>query len=95
MKHIVVDRRDLIWAGAFGYADLEQRRPPTPATAYHLFSGTKLYTATAVMQLVEAGELALDEPVGKYLTGLNGAGQVTLKQLLSHTSAQFRKKWGD
>ena len=47
------------------------------------------------MQLVEAGELALDEPVGNYLTGLKGAGQVTIKQLLSHTSAQFRKKWGD
>lgn len=82
----VVDREGIIWAGAFGYADLQQRRPPTPATAYHLFSGTKLYTATAVMQLVEGGALALDAPVSHYLTGLNGVGQVTLKQLLSHTS---------
>ncbi len=83
---VVMDRNGIISAGAFGYADLQQRRPPTPQTAYHLFSGTKLYTATAVMQLIEAGKLTLDDPLGKHLPGLGRAEKITIKQLLSHTS---------
>lgn len=82
----MVDRGGVLQSGAFGYADIPQRRTATPMTAYHLFSGTKLYTATAVMQLVEAGKLALDEPLAKYMAGLNEAGNVTIRQLLSHTS---------
>ena len=83
---VIVDRNGVVSSGAFGYADLQQRRPPTPQTAYHLFSGTKLYTATAVMQLVEAGKLTLDDPLGKHIPGLGRAGHITIKQLLSHTS---------
>ncbi len=83
---VVVDRHGIILSGAFGYADLRQQRPPTPHTAYHLFSGTKLYTATAVMQLVEAGKLRLDDPAGNYVVGLGAAGKITIKQLLTHTS---------
>lgn len=83
---VVVDRTGIISSGAFGYADLQQQRLATIQTAYHLFSGTKLYTATAVMQLVEAGKLSLADPVGQYLPGLGQADQVTIKQLLSHTS---------
>ncbi|HXV42128.1 MAG TPA: serine hydrolase domain-containing protein [Anaerolineae bacterium] len=83
---VIVDRSDIISSGAFGYADIQQRRLATPKTAYHLFSGTKLYTATAVMQLVEAGKLTLDDPLSKYITGLGRAENITIKQLLSHTS---------
>jgi CubicO group peptidase (beta-lactamase class C family) len=83
---VVVDRHGITSSGAFGYADLHQQRPPTPNTAYHLFSGTKLYTATAAVQLVEAGKLTLDDPVGKYFAGLGSAGKVTIQQLLTHTS---------
>lgn len=83
---VVVDRNGIISSGAFGYANLQQRRPPTPETAYHLFSGTKLYTATAVMQLVDAGKLTLDDPLGKHIAGLGPAENITIKQLLSHTS---------
>lgn len=83
---VIVDRAGIISSGAFGYADLQQQRPATPNTAYHLFSGTKLYTATAVMQLVEAGKLSLDDPVGNHIPGLGQAGTITIKQLLSHTS---------
>jgi D-alanyl-D-alanine carboxypeptidase len=83
---VIVDHGGIISSGAFGYADIQQRRLVTPQTAYHLFSGTKLYTATAVMQLVEAGQLALDDTLGKHIAGLGRAENVTIKQLLSHTS---------
>lgn len=83
---VIVDRSGIISSGAFGYADLQQRRLATPKTAYHLFSGTKLYTATAVMQLVEAGKLSLDDCLGKHIPGLGRVEHITLKQLLTHTS---------
>jgi CubicO group peptidase (beta-lactamase class C family) len=83
---VIVDRNGIISSSAFGYADLQQQRPPTPKTAYHLFSGTKLYTATAVMQLVEAVKLTLDDPLGKHIAGLGRAENISIKQLLSHTS---------
>lgn len=82
----VVDRKGLISSGAFGYANLQQRRPATPQTAYHLFSGTKLYTATAVMQLVETGKLSLDDSPDKHIPGLRQVENITIRQLLSHTS---------
>jgi CubicO group peptidase (beta-lactamase class C family) len=82
----VVDRDGVRWSAAFGYADLRKRRPATSGTAYHLFSGTKLYTATAVMQLVEAGKLTLEDPLGKHLPVPQSAAGITIRQLLSHTS---------
>jgi D-alanyl-D-alanine carboxypeptidase len=82
----VVSREGATWAEGFGYADLRTKRAATPRTAYHLFSGTKLYTATAVMQLVEARKLGLDDPVAAIIPEWAGAGAVTIRQLLTHTS---------
>jgi CubicO group peptidase (beta-lactamase class C family) len=57
-------------------------------TLYDLASITKLFTATAVMRLVEQGRLALDEPVARWLPDFAGGGKadVTLRELLTHTS---------
>jgi CubicO group peptidase (beta-lactamase class C family) len=85
---VVVSPAGIIASGAAGLADLAPSRPSTVKTAYHLFSATKLYTATAVMQLVEAGRLGLDDPFTRHLpecrsSALDG---ITVKHLLSHTS---------
>jgi CubicO group peptidase (beta-lactamase class C family) len=60
----------------------------TPETCYPWFSATKLFTATAVLQLVEARKLSLDEPVAQCLSDLPiaDAAPITPRQLLSHTS---------
>ena len=63
----VVRDQDVIWSGGYGLADLASRRPATPSTLYRIGSVSKLFTATAVMQLRDAGKLALDDPVAKYL----------------------------
>lgn len=71
--------------------------PMTPDTPFHYASVTKLYTAAVVMQLVERGDVALDQPMERYLphgfaTGLHRlrevdySGTVTVRNLLSHTS---------
>lgn len=85
---VVVNRDGILAAEAFGYASLTQARLATPHTAYHLFSATKLYTATACMQLVEQGKLQLTEAVAdvlpEYRDKLSSA--LTVQHLLSHTS---------
>ena len=43
------------------------KRPMTPATKFRMASHSKLFTATAIMQLREQGKLRLDDPVSKYL----------------------------
>ncbi len=60
----------------------------TPDTPFLTGSISKSFTALAVMQLVEAGEVDLDVEVSQYLDGFSGrpAGAITIRQLLSHTS---------
>ncbi len=82
----LVDRTGPLWSNAFGIADLRTRRPAAADTVYHLFSGTKLFTATAVLQLAEGGALALDDPVTKLLPELEATRNITLLHLLSHQS---------
>jgi hypothetical protein len=47
----IVDESGVQWAQGFGLADLRSEMPATPDTVYHLFSGTKLFTAVATLQL--------------------------------------------
>jgi D-alanyl-D-alanine carboxypeptidase len=69
-------------------ADLAQKRPATSETVYHLFSATKLYTATAIMQLIEAGKLILDTGFTQILPEYRSKtlDPITVRHLLSHTS---------
>jgi CubicO group peptidase (beta-lactamase class C family) len=82
----LVTRAGAVWSEGFGFADLKTRRPAEPRTVYHLFSGTKLFTATAVVQLAERGELSLDDQVARFLPELSAAGDITIRDLLSHRS---------
>jgi len=60
----------------------------TADTPFPIGSVTKSFTALAIMQLVEAGKLALDDPVSAHIAAFAGrsAGEITLRQLLNHTS---------
>jgi D-alanyl-D-alanine carboxypeptidase len=82
----LVDPSGVAWAGGVGLADLRARRPASATTVYHLFSGTKLFTATAVLRLAEEGRLRLDESVASYVADASGVQRVTLLHLLSHRS---------
>ena len=58
----IVYDQDLIWAKGYGLADVEAKRAATPATVYRIASITKLFTATALMQLRDQGKLRLRPP---------------------------------
>ncbi len=73
----------------FGNADRARNRPVTADAIFNLGSVGKLFATTLLAQAVKRGELALDDPVAKYVTQLqHGADirRVTLGQLASHTS---------
>lgn len=63
----IIFDQEVIWSKGFGYADLEKKTPSTPQTLYRVGSITKLFTATMLMQLRDAGKLQLDDPIEKYL----------------------------
>ncbi|ABM80879.1 serine hydrolase [Hyperthermus butylicus] len=85
---LAVNANNDIYARGFGYRSLEKGLPATPDTIYCIASITKPITAVAVMQLVEAGKLSLDDPADKYLpVELRVRGEpVRIWHLLSHTS---------
>ena len=73
----------------FGTADRASNRPVTADDIFNLASVGKVFATTLLAQAVKQGELALDDPVAKYVTKLQQGGdirRVTLGQLASHTS---------
>ncbi len=74
-----------------GFGEAFQGRPITPQTPFLLASLTKSFTALAILQLVEAGKVALDAPVQRYLPWFRLADpaastRITVRQLLNMTS---------
>lgn len=88
----IVDDKGLIWAQGFGYADKENNIPATPQTVYRVASISKLFTATAIMQLAEQGRINIDEPLTTYLpefsikTRFPGGSRITPRNLMTHHS---------
>jgi len=100
----VVHDQQLVWSKGFGYADLASKSPITAATRFRMASHSKLFTATAIMQLRDAGKLRLDDPVAKYLTWFTPAPAeaddpgITIEELLTHSSGLSREAgshWSD
>lgn len=93
----VVSDQDLVWAKGFGYANVQAKLPMTPATKFRMASHSKLFTATAIMQLREDGKLRLDDPVVNYLPWFKAKpagdddGVITIEELLSHSSGLQRE----
>jgi len=88
---LAIARGDVVvWEAGFGYADIGARRPMTPETVFRSGSMAKVYTATAVMQLVETGLVELDGTVSDYVgfPVVNPLGErdVTVDDLLTHRS---------
>jgi len=87
----------LSWSGAAGIGSQNGQVPMAKDTPIYIASITKLYTATVIMRLYEKGALSLDDPISKYLPerlirgihiykGKDYSHEITIKQLLSHTS---------
>ena len=94
----VVKDGKLFFAKGYGSADLGNKIPVDPEqTIFHVGSVGKLFTWTAVMQLVEQGKLDLDEDINDYLDFRipdTYPQPITLRHLMTHTSG-FEDRWLD
>jgi len=87
MSVVVVKGRDTLLTKGYGMADIENDVAATPLTVYRIGSITKQFTSAAVMQLVEAGKINLDDDITKYLPNAPTHGRkVLVRHLLNHTS---------
>ncbi len=82
----VVQDGKIAYVQAYGAAHLDPQTAATPAMRYSIGSISKQFTAAAILMLAEEGKLSLDDPVSKYVSGLTDGSQVTIRDLLSHTS---------
>ncbi|WP_257666034.1 serine hydrolase domain-containing protein [Parapedobacter tibetensis] len=103
LAYAVVYRGDVVHMGTFGHTDIQQQFPVTPHSVFRIASMTKSFVAAAILQLRDAGQLRLDDPVTQYIPELGNqwllttdAPEISIRHLLTH-SAGFPEDnpWGD
>jgi hypothetical protein len=98
---LVAHKGEIVFREAFGYADIESKRPFTKDELVPIASVSKPFMASVLMVLVEQGKVKLEDPVEKYLPEFKGkrvegsqspARQMTIRHLLSHTAGFWGNK---
>lgn len=82
----IVKDGKIVFVKGYGNGRLDPPMPANPQMRYSIGSISKQFTAAAVLMLQEQGKISLDDPVSKYFPDLTRAGEVTIRELLSHTS---------
>jgi CubicO group peptidase (beta-lactamase class C family) len=82
----VVQDGKIAFVQAYGLARLAPKLPATTAMEFPIGSVSKQFTAALILLLQQDGKLSLDDHVGKFLPELTQANDVTIRQILSHTS---------
>jgi CubicO group peptidase (beta-lactamase class C family) len=88
----VVQHGKLVYTHAYGKARLDPPLDATPEMRYSIGSISKQFTAAAILLLEQEKKLSLDDTVGKYVPGLTRGDEVTIRQILSHTSG-YQDYW--
>ncbi|GLC26839.1 serine hydrolase domain-containing protein [Roseisolibacter agri] len=99
---IIVDGR-LVHVGTAGLRELSSRSPVDTGTVFRIASMTKSFTALSILQLRDAGKLALDDPAERYVPELKGlryptadSPKLTIRHLLTHSEGfPEDNPWGD
>lgn len=82
---LVVDKGNVVYERSVGYANYTAKTPNTMNITFPIASISKIFTATAILQLKEQGLLNITDPVCKYLPAFPYP-DVTIRHVLSHTS---------
>lgn len=86
IQYLALDARKILHRYEGGLADIRSHVRMNPTTTLMAYSMSKTITAAAVLQLVEAHQIRLDDPMTRYLGTTPYGPEVTIRQLLSHTS---------
>ncbi len=76
----------IVFQKSYGMADRARRQPNTLQTEFRVGSLSKMFTATAILQLEEEGKLSLTDPVAQFVPHFPYGNQIQIRHLLSHTS---------
>jgi D-alanyl-D-alanine carboxypeptidase len=82
----IVAHGELAYAKAFGKAQLRPDRVADASTRYFVGSVSKQFTAAALLLAAEEGKLSLDDRVSRYYPELTRSGDITIRELLGHSS---------
>jgi D-alanyl-D-alanine carboxypeptidase len=88
----IVKDGQICYLQAYGNARIDPATPARSEMRYSVGSISKQFTATAILLLQEQGKLSLDDKVAKYIPNLTRANEVSIRQLLSHTSG-YQDYW--
>lgn len=90
IQYALIEDGEITVAGTSGYNNKEEKQEVKTSTMYGIASISKMFTTTAVLQLVEAGKVDLDAPVTTYITDFKMADErykdITVRMLLNHSS---------
>jgi CubicO group peptidase (beta-lactamase class C family) len=95
MQVAIQNEDNLAYSRAFGHANIANNERLTAKNVFRIASHSKTFTATAIMQLVEAGRLNLDDMVNRYLDWFVSSedervADITIRQLMNHTAGMIR-----
>lgn len=82
----IAENGRVVYEKGYGYREIGSRLPVDPQTSFAIGSVTKQFTAAAIMLLQQQGKLNVDDKLVKYLPHAPHASEVTLRNLLTHTS---------
>ncbi|HVS73346.1 MAG TPA: serine hydrolase domain-containing protein [Phycisphaerae bacterium] len=83
---LVAQDGKILFEKGYGLADREHGLSVSPQTIFRIGSITKQFTASAILKLQEEGKLSVNDPLSKYLPAFPRGKEVTLRELLNHTS---------
>lgn len=84
---LVAKEGEVLFSDGYGWANRKEQIPNTPETIFNIGSVTKQFTATAILKLVAAGKLHLQDSLASFYEGVPASMQgITITQLLTHTT---------
>ena len=86
LQYIIFDKDSIIHRFHSGFADIKRQKKADEFTTYHAYSVTKTFTALAILQLAEKGDLDINHSVNKYYPNFPYSSDITVRQLLTHTA---------
>jgi D-alanyl-D-alanine carboxypeptidase len=88
----IVQDGAITYVQAYGDGRIEPHMAASPTMRYSIGSISKQFTAAAILLLAEQGKLSLDDPVSRFVPNLTRGNEVTIRELLSHTSG-YQDYW--
>lgn len=84
---LIAKKGQIIYEKGFGTASVELNAPIKPEMVFRIGSITKQFTAVAILQLVEKGQITLTDSIQKFIKNFHSKGKIiTIEHLLTHTS---------